>query len=115
MSTLSNGNVALLTNMAKNAGLPWDVVLSSELARQYKPDREVYQMAADLLMLDPGQVMMVAAHQGDLRAAQAVGFRAAYVTRPLEFGPDRELDLTPDPSFDVVAKDFIDLADQLGT
>lgn len=114
LATLSNGNIALLVNMAKNAGLPWDAVLSSELAGNYKPDREVYQMAADLLGLEPGQVMMVAAHQGDLRAARSVGLRTAFVFRPLEYGPDRERDVTPDPSFDIVAKDFNDLADQLG-
>ena len=114
VATLSNGNVALLTNMAKNAGLPWDCILSSELAKRYKPNKEVYQMAADLLGLRPEQVMMVAAHKGDLRAARAVGFQTAFVPRPLEFGPDRKPDVTPDPSFDVVASDFNDLADQLG-
>ena len=100
--------------MAKYAGLPWDAALSSELAGHYKPDREVYQMAADLLGLEPGQVMMVAAHQGDLRAARSVGLRTAFVFRPLENGRDRERTVTPDPSFDIVAKDFNDLADQLG-
>src|SRR6266487_5262485 len=77
LATLSNGNVALLTNMAKYAGLPWDCILSAELAHHYKPDPETYQMAADLLGLQPEQVMMVAAHKGDLRAAQAVGLQAA--------------------------------------
>ncbi len=114
VATLSNGNVALLVNMAKHAGLPWDCILSAELARRYKPDPAVYKMAADLLGLAPSQVMMVAAHQSDLRAAQAVGFKAAFVPRPLEFGPDRQPDLTPDPSFDVVANDFNELATKLG-
>lgn len=114
IATLSNGNVALLTNMAKHAGLPWDCILSAELAKAYKPDPQVYQMAADLLGLPPDQVMMVAAHQGDLRAAQEVGLKAAFVPRPLERGPGRAGDLTPDESFDVVATDFIDLAKQLG-
>lgn len=114
VATLSNGNVALLTNMAKHSGLPWDCILSAELARHYKPDPEAYLTAAALLGLQPQQVMMVAAHQGDLRAAQKVGFRAAFVTRPREFGPDRAPDLTPDPSFDVVASDFHDLATRLG-
>jgi len=113
IATLSNGNVALLVNMAKNAGLPWDVVLSSELAKHYKPDPRVYQTAADLLDLPPQQVMMVAAHKGDLRAAAAVGFRTAFVARPLERGPDREVDIEPDPAFDVYANDFLELADQL--
>jgi len=114
LATLSNGNVALLTNMAKYAGLPWDCILSAELARHYKPDPETYQMAADLLGLRPEQVMMVAAHKGDLRAAQAVGLQAAFVTRPMEFGPERTPDLTPDPAFTINAVDFHDLAAQLG-
>ncbi len=114
ITTLSNGNVALLTNMAKNAGLPWDAILSSELAKRYKPDKEVYLTAADLLGLRPRQVMMVAAHKGDLRAAKSVGFKAGYVPRPLERGPNVKRDLTPDPSFEVVAKDFVDLAVKLG-
>ena len=114
LATLSNGNVALLTNMAKYAGLPWDCILSAELAHHYKPDPETYQMAADLLGLRPEQVMMVAAHKGDLRAAQAVGLQAAFVTRPMEFGPERTPDLTPDPAFTINAVDFHDLAAQLG-
>ena len=114
IATLSNGNVALLTNMAKHGGLPWDCILSAELARAYKPDPVVYETAADLLGLPVNQVMMVAAHQGDLRAAQAVGLRSAFVPRPLERGPNAQLDLTPDPSFDVVAQDFVDLAQKLG-
>ncbi len=114
ITTLSNGNVALLTNMAKNAGLPWDAILSAELAQRYKPDAEVYRKAADLLGLAPEEVMMVAAHPGDLRAAAAVGMRTAYVPRPLERGPDRPF--TPDASgdFDVTASDFLDLARRLG-
>ena len=114
LASLSNGNVALLVNMAKHSGLPWDAVLSAELAHQYKPDPEVYLTAADLLGFEPEQVMMVAAHKGDLRAAAALGFKTAYVPRPLEYGPDREIDTTPDPSFDVNATDFNDLADRLG-
>jgi 2-haloacid dehalogenase len=113
IATLSNGNVALLTNMAKNAGLPWDCILSSELARHYKPDPIVYETAARFLGLRPEQMMMVAAHQQDLRAAKRVGFKAAFVLRPLEHGPDRKPDLTPDPSFDFVATDLNDLASQL--
>ena len=114
LATLSNGNVALLTNMAKRAGLPWDCILSAELFRAYKPDAVVYQSAAALLGLTAGEVMMVAAHGGDLRAAQRCGLRTAYVYRPLEFGPERKAELDPDPSFDVVATDFVDLADKLG-
>ena len=114
IATLSNGNVALLTNMAKHAGLPWDCILSSEFAKRYKPDAKVYQMAADLLGLRPGQVMMVAAHKQDLSAARAIGMKTAFVPRPKEFGPGREVDMTPDPFFDVLATDFEDLAGKLG-
>jgi 2-haloacid dehalogenase len=113
IAPLSNGNVALLTNMAKSAGLPWDLILSAELARAYKPDREVYLLPPYLLALRPDEVMMVAAHTGDLLAAREAGLRTAYVPRPLEFGPGGEAE-EPDPSFDLVAEDFPDLADRLG-
>ena len=113
VATLSNGNVALLTNMAKFAGLPWDCILSAELTQHYKPDPEVYQTAADLLGLSPNEVMMVAAHPGDLRAAQAVGFQTAFVPRPLEYGPGRAQGVNAHPS-DLVASDFNELADLLG-
>ena len=113
VASLSNGNVALLVNMAKAAGLPWDCVLSSELARHYKPDPEVYRLAAQLLGLEPRQVMMVAAHNGDLLAAQRVGYRTAFVLRAHEYGPNQTTNLVPDPSIDIVAEDFNDLADQL--
>ena len=114
VATLSNGNVSLLVNMAKNAGLPWDCILSSELAKHYKPDKEVYQTAADLLGLKPEQIMMVAAHKDDLYAARRVGFKTAFVLRTMEFGTEGRPDLSPDPSFDIIAKDFIGLADKLG-
>ena len=113
IATLSNGNVALLTNMAKRAGLLWDCVLSAEHSGHYKPDPEVYIKAAQLLGLRIEQVMMVAAHPFDLMAAQAVGMRAAYVSRPLEFGPGTTPE-QPDPKeFDLYATDFLDLAKQL--
>ena len=114
ISTLSNGTFALLTNMAKHAGLPWDCIISSELVGKYKPAPEVYQTAASLLGLERDRVMLVAAHVSDLRGAQAAGLRAAYVPRPLEFGPDAEPPRGPDPGFDVVATDFVDLAEKLG-
>jgi 2-haloacid dehalogenase len=114
LATLSNGNVSLLVNMAKNAGLPWDCVLSAELSRHYKPDPEVYQMAAQLLDLPPALIMMVAAHPNDLQAAKKVGFRTAFVSRPLENGPDREPQPARAPDVDVVAADMLDLADKLG-
>jgi 2-haloacid dehalogenase len=114
LATLSNGNVALLTNMAKYGGLPWDCILSAELPKHYKPDPETYLSAADLLGLRPEQVMMVAAHKDDLRAAQRSGLKAAFVTRPYERGPNHTPDLTPDQGFDVNASDFNDLAGKLG-
>ncbi len=110
----SNGNVSLMTNLAKHSGLPWDVILGAELARHYKPDREVYRTAADLLDLNPDEVMMVAAHLGDLRAAKSVGLPTAFVARPKEYGPNGKPDLQPNDSVDVFAKDFLDLASQMG-
>ena len=116
VSTLSNGNVSLLTNMGKYAGLPWDCILSAELFGHYKPDPEVYQGAAKLLGPAPGQVMMVAAHVDDLKAARKVGLKTALVTRPLEYGPKRKADTAQDGAgvADVIATDFMDLAAQLG-
>jgi 2-haloacid dehalogenase len=115
LTPLSNGNVALLTNMAKRAGLPWDCVLSAEVFRAYKPDPRAYLGVAELFSLAPAQVMMVAAHAGDLRAAAACGLRTAYVDRPLEFGPGRAGDVPrPDDRFDLSTRGFDDLALQLG-
>jgi 2-haloacid dehalogenase len=115
IAPLSNGNVALLTHMAKRAGLPWDCVLSAEVFRAYKPDPRAYLGVAELFALQPAQVMMVAAHASDLRAAAACGLRTAYVDRPLEFGPGRSGDRPrADDRFDVVATGFDDLADRLG-
>jgi 2-haloacid dehalogenase len=114
IAPLSNGNIALMTDMAKHAGLPWDCVLGAELVRHYKPDREVYQSAADFLALQPAEVMMVAAHLGDLRAAKTVGLKTAFVARPLEYGPAGKPDLKADASVDVTASDFNDLAAKLG-
>ncbi len=114
IAPLSNGNISLMTNLAKHAGLPWDCILGAELARHYKPDREVYLSAADFLDLEVGDVMMVAAHLRDLRAAKEVGLRTAFVARPLEFGSNGKPDLAADASVDVSATDLNDLADQVG-
>jgi 2-haloacid dehalogenase len=114
ITTLSNGHVALLLNMAKHAGLPWDTVLSAELFGHYKPDPEVYLGAARLLGLAPAQVMMVAAHPSDLRAAAACGLRTAYVPRPLERGPGGGMEAWTAGEFDLVADDFLALAQALG-
>ena len=114
IAPLSNGNISLMTELAKFGGLPWDCILGAELARHYKPDREVYQSAADFLDLKLDEVMMVAAHLGDLGAAKGVGLRTAFVTRPMEFGPDGHPDLQPNASVDIAARDFNDLATKLG-
>src|SRR5690242_1650913 len=114
IATLSNGNISLLVDMAKHAGLPWDCVLSGELIGKYKPDPEVYRMAARLLGVETGELMLVAAHPPDLLAAKRAGLKAAYVPRPLEHGPGRSPP-PADPSFDVVASDFVDLAAKLNT
>jgi 2-haloacid dehalogenase len=114
LATMSNGNVALLVNMAKRAGLPWDTVLSAEIAGHYKPDREAYLCVPRLLGIDPGEVLMVAAHKDDLDGAARAGLRTAFVARPLEFGDPARKDVAPEPRFDVNADDFLDLARQLG-
>jgi 2-haloacid dehalogenase len=114
ITTLSNGNVSLLTNMAKHAGLPWDCVISAELFHHYKPDPEAYLGCADLLDVAPGEVMLVAAHPSDLRSARDAGLMTAYVMRPLERGEGRKLPGVQEGEFDYTAGDFFDLAGQLG-
>ncbi|NOP98341.1 haloacid dehalogenase type II [Mycolicibacterium fortuitum] len=114
ITTLSNGNVSLLTNMAKRAGLPWDCVISAELFRHYKPDPEAYLGCAELLDVAPGELTLVAAHPSDLHAARAAGLGTAYVSRPLEYGPDGVPHVVEPDEFDIIATDFVDLADQLG-
>lgn len=113
IAPLSNGNVSLLADMAKNAGLPWDLILSAELARHYKPDREAYLTAVELLSLKPGEVMMTAAHRGDLEAARSFGLRTGFIHRPLEYGPTRQADTARPGDFDVVARDMVDLASKM--
>jgi 2-haloacid dehalogenase len=113
IATLSNGNMALLTNMAKHAKLPWDCILSAEVVRHYKPDPETYLGAADLLGVKPGELMMVAAHKDDLHAARACGLKTAFVPRPREYGAQAKPDVSREPAFDFHARDFNDLARQL--
>ena len=114
IASLSNGNIALLTNMAKYASLHWDAVLSAELTGKYKTHPRAYTKTAELLGLKYDEVMLVAAHNGDLRGAINAGLKAALVTRPDEYGDGKQADLEPEPDFDFFAKDFHDLADQLG-
>jgi 2-haloacid dehalogenase len=112
--TLSNGNIGLLTNMAKRAGLPWDCILSAEVFRAYKPDPRTYLGVAQVFDVPPGQVMLVAAHQDDLAAARACGLATAYIERPLEFGAQHPKDVSPDPANTWHARDLMQLADLLG-
>jgi 2-haloacid dehalogenase len=114
ITTLSNGNVSLLTNMAKRAGLPWDCVISAELFQHYKPDPEAYLGCAGLLDVAPGELALVATHPSDLRAARDVGLQTAYVARPLERGPGRQPPHVEDGEFDYTADSFVDLARVLG-
>lgn len=111
---LSNGNVALLTNMAKSAGLPWDMVFGADLFAHYKPDPETYLGVVRLLDLEPGQVMMAAAHNGDLAAARKCGLLTAFFPRPTEYGPNQTRDYKADAAWDIIATDIEDLATQLG-
>ena len=113
ISPLSNGNVALLTNMAKRAGLPWDLILSAELVRRYKPDPETYLMVPALLDLRSEEVAMVAAHPDDLHAAAENGLKTVYIPRPFEWGPGGQAE-PADPSFDLAAGDIVELAEKLG-
>ncbi len=113
-ATLSNGNVSLLVDLARHGRLPFDTVFSAELFGHYKPDPEVYLGACRLLDLPPAQVMMVAAHPSDLRAAAAAGLRTAYIPRPLEQGAGGAMEPAADGEFDVVAPSLVALAEMLG-
>ena len=114
LCTLSNGNLGLLTNMAKRAGLPWDCVLSAEVFRAYKPDPATYLGVAQVFDLQAHEVMLCAAHHDDLAAARACGLRTAYIERPLEFGALHPKDVSPKQGNDLHARDIHALADLLG-
>lgn len=114
LSTLSNGNIALLVNMAKRAGLPWDAVLGAEPARAYKPQPQSYLRTVAFLGLQPDQCMMVAAHNEDLQHAAALGLRTAFIHRPTEHGPDQTTDLEPTGNWNIVTDSLTGLADDLG-
>lgn len=114
LATLSNGNVALIVNMAKHAGLPWDAVLGAEVAGHYKPQPEAYLKTAQILGLAPEDCLMVAAHNSDLVAAGSCGLGTAFVSRPREFGMGQTADKDAENDYHYVARDFLDLADQLG-
>ena len=113
--TLSNGNLGLLADMAKNAGLPWDLILSAEVFRHYKPDPETYLGVGQTFDLPPEQTMLVASHKDDLVAAHALGLKTAFIERPAEFGPKKANPDLPRESWTTFhATDFNHLADQLG-
>jgi 2-haloacid dehalogenase len=114
ITTLSNGNIGLLTRMAKRAGLPWDCVLSAEVFRAYKPDPATYLGVARVFEVPPERVMLVAAHHDDLAGARACGLRSAYIERPDEFGRDRPKDVSPRPGNDLHERDLLALAQRLG-
>ncbi|RAI00655.1 haloacid dehalogenase type II [Acuticoccus sediminis] len=110
----SNGNVRLMLDMARHNGWRWDAILGAETTGHYKPRPESYTRAAEILMLPPGEVMMVAAHNGDLAAARACGLATAFIPRPTEHGAGQTIDLEAEADWDVVARDLDDLADKLG-
>jgi len=110
----SNGNVALLNDMAKHSGLPWDLILGAELAKHYKPDREAYLTSVELLGLRPEEVMMCAAHSPDLRSAASFGLRTGFIYRPDEHGVGGAADRAKPGDFDVVSTSMIDLAAKMG-
>lgn len=113
LCTMSNGNLGLLANMAKHGGLPWDLILSAEVFQHYKPDPETYLGVCEVFDIAPAQMLMVAAHKDDLRAAQACGCQTAFITRPLEYGAGVAVDIEPEASFQYHATDLSDLARQL--
>ena len=114
IAPLSNGNVILMLDMAKRAGLPWDAVLGAELARAYKPSPEAYLRTLDILAMRPEEVCMVAAHNSDLAAARACGLRTAFIPRPTEHGPGQTTNLMTEQDWDLIANDFGELAAKLG-
>lgn len=115
LATLSNGDVGMLTEMARRGGLPWDCVLCAELFRSYKPDPRVYLGAVEMLGVAPGEAMLVACHNYDLVAARALGLRTAFIRGRREFGADQQHDQEPEDDWDLVAADLEDLAAGLGT
>ena len=114
LATLSNADVSAVVDISKRAGLPWDAIFAAEMAGVFKPDPAIYRMAATYLGLEPAEIMMVASHKYDIRAAGRLGFATAFVARPLEFGADGQADVAYSDEFDVNASDFLDLAGQLG-
>jgi 2-haloacid dehalogenase len=113
IAPLSNGNIILMTDIAKRAGIPWDAILGAEVVQAYKPTPEAYLRTVDLLMMRPEQICLVAAHNNDLAAARACGLRTVFIPRPSEHGPEQKTDLRPEQEWDAIAPDFLALAGQL--
>jgi 2-haloacid dehalogenase len=114
IAPLSNGNIRLMVDMAKRAGLPWDAILGAEVVRAYKPSPQVYRETVDILGLAPAELCLVAAHNGDLAAARRIGLATAFIKRPTEHGPDQRTDLEAEQAWDFVVDDLNELASQLG-
>lgn len=114
LATLSNGNVRLLVNMARKAGLPWDAVLGAEIHQAYKPLPQCYLGNARLLELEPSECMLVAAHNNDLEAARTLGYRTAFILRPTEHGPNQTRDMTAESDWDIVTDSMTGVAEALG-
>lgn len=114
LATLSNADVSAVINISKRAGFPWDAIFAAEMAGVFKPDPAIYHLAATYLGVDVADIMMVASHKYDIRAAGRLGFATAFVARPLEFGVGGEADVAYTDEFDINAADFGDLAQQLG-
>jgi 2-haloacid dehalogenase len=113
ISTFSNGSVLCLVTMAKRAGLPWDCIYSADLCRHFKPDPEIYLGVIDMFSLQPNEIMLVAAHNQDLRHGRSHGMRTAYVNRPTEYGPHQTKDIAAEEDWDVVCDSLLILADAL--
>lgn len=114
LAPVSNGNISLMVNLARFGSLPWDTILGSEVALNYKPNEAVYRRSAEALDLKTEECLMVAAHNDDLKAARTFGLRTAFVVRPTEHGPNQTTDLEAEADWDLIADDFNDLATQLG-
>ena len=112
--SLSNGNIGLLTAMAKNAGLPWDCILSAENFNRYKPHADTYLGVAKTFAAEPGQVMLAAAHHSDLEAARNCGLETAYIERPFEYGREEPKNVAPRDANSLHSTSIVDLAQQLG-
>ncbi|MBR0663402.1 haloacid dehalogenase type II [Roseomonas hellenica] len=114
IAPLSNGNIVLMANVAKRAGIPWDAILGSEVSQAFKPQPEAYLRTAEVLAMRPEEVALIAAHNNDLAAARQCGLRTGFVPRPTEHGPNQKTDLRAEADWDVVAESFTDLASKLG-